>query len=156
MVPSFVTFVNRELGGARSLSAVLGRIFLRPFLAPSFAGFWREWNPAYRYLLWFYVYAPLKRVIAPKLAAYLTFVICGLLLHDVPFLHGRDWLRGRGGFPAGTLLFSVFGLLSLLTEELRLNLSRRSAGFRVVCNLGWILLSFVIYWFIRVFFEKHT
>lgn len=153
-MPSFVTFVNRELGGERRLSAVLGRIFLRPFLAPSFARFWREWNPAYRYFLWFYVYAPLRRVFARKLAAYLTFVICGLLLHDVPFLHGRDWLRGRSGFPAGTVLFSVFGLLSLLTEEFGLDLSRRSASFRVVCNLGWILLSFVISWFIRVGIEK--
>jgi hypothetical protein len=55
-------FLLRELGSDRTPSALVRRIFVDPFFAGSFAGFWRKWNPVYRYFLWSYIYRPLKHV----------------------------------------------------------------------------------------------
>ena len=148
MTPPFMGYLIREFGGARSPGALMRQIFLRPFWASSFAGFWRQWNPAYRYILLFHVYAPLKRFCPRWLAAWLTFVVCGFLFHDAPFLHGRQWFRGEPGFPEGTLLFAIFGFFSLVSEALHFDLSRYPPSVRVTSNLGWLLLSLTVYFMI--------
>ncbi|MEO6002655.1 MAG: hypothetical protein ABIZ04_18090 [Opitutus sp.] len=154
MRPTFVTCLVRELGHDHTVGGLLKKIFLRPFAAPSFAGFWRRWNPAYRYILLFYFYAPLRRLLPRWMAKWFTFVLCGLLLHDLPFLHGWQWLHGCRGFPEGALLFGIFGLGSWLSEAAPLDLSRCSAGLRVYANVACLILCFAVYIGLCALFSK--
>lgn len=62
---TFPEFVARELGPFDQQAQFWRNLFLRPFCAPSFHGFWRDWNPAYRYILWYGVYRPSRRFLSP-------------------------------------------------------------------------------------------
>ncbi len=137
----FPHFMLHELGSIGQPLVFLHRLFIRPFLAPSFPAFWRDWNPAYRYLLALYFYRPLHRRFPRGLAVFLTFVGCGLLLHDLPFFAGYRWFRGEFALPAGTILFSIFGLLTLLSERIGLDFSKYPTIVRAAANVGWIVLS---------------
>jgi D-alanyl-lipoteichoic acid acyltransferase DltB (MBOAT superfamily) len=140
----FPHFMLHELGSIGQPLAFLHRLFIRPFLAPSFPAFWRDWNPAYRYFLALYFYRPLRRWFSRGLAVFLTFVGCGLLLHDLPFFAGYHWLHGEFALPTGAILFSIFALLTLLSERVRLDLSGYPVIIRAAANVGWIVLSIVL------------
>jgi hypothetical protein len=122
-------------------------LLARPFGAGSFAGFWRYWNPVYGYVLFYWSYRPLRRVLPRAAAMWLTFVLCGLVLHDMV-----GWALGRNvRFPEMTILFAVFGLGTVAGEALGMDLSRRPAAVRVAANVAYLAASVVAWWaFIRV------
>jgi hypothetical protein len=123
----FPRFILHELGSIGQPLVLLHRLFIRPFLAPSFPVFWRDWNPAYRYFMALYLYRPLRRWCSRRLAVFLTFIGGGLLVHDLPFFAGYHWFRGEFALPTGAILFSTIGLLTLLNERIGLDLSPLSS-----------------------------
>jgi len=107
--PPFGQFVRRSYAGVTGLARAVARLLIEPFFAPSFAAFWRCWNPLYRYALWYHVYAPLRRRVPRAWAAWFTFLICGAGLHDLPWFCLSAIFWGAGpGFPGGTVLFGVW------------------------------------------------
>lgn len=138
----FHAFLARRLGPPTRPLRFLGNFFLAPLCARSFADFWRLWNPVYGYVLLYHVYRPLRRRLPRPVAVYLTFLVSGFLLHDLPFTLSADLAEGRAWFPAVTLLFAVFGALALLSEALRIDLSRFPAWARAAANLGWLAAAY--------------
>ncbi|MGH3426661.1 MAG: hypothetical protein ACRDQZ_03690, partial [Mycobacteriales bacterium] len=95
--PGFHEFIARRLGPPSKPLRLLGRFFLTPLGARSFADFWRLWNPVYGYVLLFFVYRPLRRWIPRPAAVYLTFLASCFLLHDLPFSLSAYLARGHVG-----------------------------------------------------------
>ena len=73
---------------------------------------------------------------------YLTFLVSGFLLHDLPFHRSADLYRGRLELPAVTLLFAVVGALAPLSEARGLDLSRFPPWVRAASNLGWLTAGY--------------
>lgn len=142
--PGYHAYVRRRLGSPRHVGRFAFRLFIRPLLAPSFGAFWWSWNPPYAYVLRYFVYAPLRARVPHRLALYLTFLASGLLLHDLPFNFTADWSRGARPVPAVTMLFAILGGLTLVSDALRLDLSRAPAWVRAAANLAWIGAAFAI------------
>ncbi len=108
--------------------------FIKPFGAVSFAQFWRLWNPLYGYFLYYYAYRPLSRRLPRGVAVLVTFILCGFLLHDLP-----AWLVTRRVLPPGaTITFVLFGLGVVISEALRMDLSRWPVAGRALVNLAYI------------------
>ena len=131
---TFSTYLRRRLGtqGGRS---TWFNFFIKPFTAPSFAEFWRLWNPVYGYFLYYYTYRPLSRVMPRAFAKLATFVACGLLLHDVP-----AWLFTRRILPPGaTIAFILFGLGVVASERFHMDMSRRPVQVRVAVNSAYLV-----------------
>jgi hypothetical protein len=59
-------------GGARPGTCSCG-----PLLAPSFAGFWRSWNPVWGYYVRWWCYRPARRVLPRPAAVLVTFSASG-------------------------------------------------------------------------------
>jgi hypothetical protein len=137
--PGFHTFLMGRLGDPlRQPGRFLSNFFLRPLCAPSFRDFWRAWNPVYGYVLLFFVYPTLRRYLPRRAAVYGSFLFSGFFLHDLPFNLPADLSRGRLEIPAVTLLFAIYGGLTLLSEALRIDLSQRPTWLRATANLGWL------------------
>ena len=131
-------YILRVLGHPRTPFEFVWRWFARPLTQPSFSRFWRYWNPAYTYLLLYWIYGPLRRLGAPRPAAVLvTFIASGFFLHDLPF-NSRDGL----GVPKVTILLGVFAVIVVATEALGLELSDRPVWLRVGVNLGLLGLGY--------------
>jgi hypothetical protein len=140
--PAFHAFLVRRLGDPRSPFTFLARLTLRPLAAPSFARFWREWNPPLAYVLLYFVYRPVRRHLPRRAALFLTFVASGFVLHDLP-ANGADVLRGRIDL-SGSLLLALFGVLALATDALGMDLSRRPAWVRVLANGTLVAAGFAL------------
>lgn len=127
--------------GARG---ALGNMLRRSLGAPSFAGFWRYWNPIWGYYLGRYVFRPANRVLPHSLAILLTFTVSGAI-HDLAVTLVR-------GVP--TVLFTPWFLLMsiglLLGESMGMNLAGRSFAFRVTVNLAYLGLSLAIAQQVRI------
>jgi hypothetical protein len=102
------------------------------------------WNPPYGYVLLFLVFRPLRRVMPHAMATYLVFLVSGFLLHDVPFNGGWRLLLDHGEIPQVTLLFGIFGGLSLLSERLAIDLSARPAWVRAGANIAWLAVGYAL------------
>jgi hypothetical protein len=142
--------VRRRPGLGRYVEARLGatpgeqaRNFLaRPFGASSFAGFWRYWNPVYGYVLYYWSYRPLRQVLPRAAAMWLTFVLCGFVLHDLVV-----WAIGRTvAFPSMALLFGVFGLGAVASEALRMDTGELPFAGRAAVNVAYLGASVAIWW----------
>jgi hypothetical protein len=142
--PGYHAFVRRRLGSPRHPGRFAFNFLVRPLLAPSLGRFWWAWNPPYAYVLRYFVYAPLRARLPRRVAVYATFLASGLLLHDLPFNLTADWARGQAPVPSVTLLFAVLGALTLLSDALRLDLSRRPGWVRAAANLGWLAAAFAL------------
>lgn len=140
--PGFHRFITHRLGDPRHPARFLRNFFLVPLCSRSFAEFWRLWNPIFGYVLIFFVYRPLRRRMPRPVAVYLTFLTSGFLLHDLPFNLSADLAHGRLEFPAVTLLFAVFGLLTLLSEALGIDLARFPPRVRAASNLAWLTAGY--------------
>lgn len=137
-------FIARRLGDPRHPVRFLRNFFLVPLCSRSFGEFWRLWNPIFGYVLLFHVYKPLRRRLPRPLAAYLTFLASGFLLHDLPFSLSADLYRGRPASPVVTLLFAIFGGLAQLSESLGIDLSRSPPWVRAASNLGWLASGYAL------------
>lgn len=131
--PSFSWYLRHKLGRQGGRAAWFN-FFIRPFTASSFAEFWRMWNPVYGYYLTYYSYRPLARTMPREMAAFLTFVACGFLLHDVP-----AWLFTRRLLPPGaTIAFTVLGAGSVASERLQMDMSRLPVEARAAINVAYL------------------
>jgi hypothetical protein len=125
--------LKRKLGPGGGRQAWFN-FFVRPFAAPSFAAFWRSWNPVYGYFLHRYSYKPLSSVIGRRGAVLATFILCGFALHDVP-----AWVVTRRILPPGaTIAFTFFGLGAILSEASGMDLSRSPGPVRAATNVAYI------------------
>jgi hypothetical protein len=132
--PRVLAFVQRRLGPGPG-TAQLRNWVVRSFGARSFHEFWRYWNPLYSYVLLYFVYQPLRRWMPHLLAVWLTFVVCGFVLHDLV-----GWtLARRVRFPEMTLMFVLFGAGAVLSERTRMNLARWPLAARMVVNVACLL-----------------
>jgi hypothetical protein len=140
--PGFHAFLMRRLGDPlRQPGRFLYNFFVRPLCASSFSEFWRHWNPVYGYLLLFFVYPSLRRCLPRRAALYGSFLFSGFFLHDLPFNLPAGLSRGRLDIPEVTLLFAIYGALTLISEALRVDLSGRPVWLRVAVNLSWLGLG---------------
>jgi hypothetical protein len=137
----FSSFVLHELGSHAEPGRFWRNLFLRPFCAPSFHEFWQEWNPAYRYILWYGVYRPVRRVLPASLATMVTFLVSGFVLHDLPFNGGWRWFCGEHPLPTITLLFAIFGALTLVSRWTGMDLSGRPVAVRVLAIVMGLTIS---------------
>src|ERR1051325_1426586 len=124
--PGFHEFIVRQLGEPKHVLNFARNWFIRPLCAHSFSRFWYYWNPAYGYVLLFYVYWPLRRYFPRPVALLATFLASGFLLHDLPFSISADIYRGHFSIPSVTILMFIFGIFVLIGEALHLDLSRHS------------------------------
>jgi hypothetical protein len=139
--PNFHQFLVRRLGSPRRPLHFLINCFVRPLTATSFAGFWRAWNPPLAYVLLFFIYRPLSRLVPRPVARYVAFLASGVL-HDV-VANGDDLLRGRVD-PSGTVLFAILGMITLMTDAVGMDLSRRPAWARMAANLSLLTAGFAL------------
>lgn len=131
--PSFTWYLQHKLGRKGGRTAWFN-FFIRPFAASSFAEFWRQWNPVYGYYLTYYLYRPLARTMPREVAAFITFVTCGLLLHDIP-----AWVVTRRVWPPGaTIAFTFFGASSVASQRLHMDMSRLPERTRVTVNAAYV------------------
>jgi len=114
----------------------------RSFGAPTFAGFWRHWNPLFGYLLGRYIHAPLKRVVPAGLAVVATFVFCGAI-HDLATMA----VRGAPAF-LFTPWFFLLGTGVVLGRRLGLDVSGGPWAARAAVNLAYLSTCLVITLFI--------
>jgi hypothetical protein len=125
-------YVNYRLGSTPQEQA---RNFLgKPFGAQSLAEFWQYWNPVWGYHLLFYCYRTLRRVLTHAPATVATFFVCGLA-HDLPFVILSYVTVQR--FPLFTMTFflTMNGLLVVLTEALKLRLTRLPTVLRWLVHI---------------------
>ncbi len=130
--PTFGEYLERRLGPGG-----LGRwnrFFVYPFTAPSFAQFWRRWNPVYGYFLAYHVYRPAARRVPRSVAVMTTFVFAGLVMHDLP-----AWVVTRRVLPpGGTIAFTLFGAGLLASERAGVDMSSRPAWVRASINAAYL------------------
>lgn len=138
-LPNFHAFLLRRLGSPARPMKLLGNFFLRPLAAPSFGAFWREWNPPLGYVLLFFVYQPARRHLPRPVARYVVFLVSGVL-HDV-IANGGDLLRGRPDLSV-TALFAIFGVMTLASEAMGMDLSRWPRWVRASANLLLLAAGF--------------
>jgi MBOAT, membrane-bound O-acyltransferase family len=112
-------YIEQRLGRTPREQAI--NFLGRPFSADSFAGFWRYWNPVWSYYLTYFCYRHLRRGMPRPLAAWLTFLVCGVV-HDLPFVAGAYLMGGRGVSFTLTVFFALTGGLVWLTEHWRIRL----------------------------------
>jgi hypothetical protein len=138
--PTLSRYLELRLG--KDPSTQLRNFLAAPFGASSFDRFWRSWNPVYGYVLLYFTYRPLRRVMPRPIATLLTFMACGLFLHDA-----IGWIVGlRVRFPVFTLLFTIFGVASLVARGVRQDLSNRSFPARVAVNVASLAACFTVWW----------
>jgi hypothetical protein len=112
----------------QSYNALVG-----PLTAPSFAGFWRSWNPVWGYYLWYWCYRPARRVLPRPAAVMVTFTASGLAHNLLAVL-----LSHRLN-PFVTVWFLVYGAVAVVGEALHMNLSRLPAAARIAVNLAYLV-----------------
>jgi hypothetical protein len=136
--------VLRRLGSARPFRRFCASWFVAPLSAPSFADFWRRWNPPFAYLVQYYVYRPLRRIAPRPLAILASFAVSGFLLGDLPFGDGVELFDGRCCVPDVTILMTCFGVLVVATKALRMNLADCPAWARVAANAALLAAGFAL------------
>jgi hypothetical protein len=132
-MPTLHRYLRSRLGAEGGGKAWFN-FFIRPFGASSFAQFWRQWNPLYGYVLYYYSYRPMSWVMPRPMAMFATFVACGFLLHDLP-----AWAVTRRVLPPGaTIAFTLFGVGALLGERFHMNLSSWPVLARAAVNVAYL------------------
>jgi hypothetical protein len=81
-IPSLHKYLNSR-GDAATPFRFAVVSFERPLAEGSFREFWMRWNPALNYFLLYFVYRRLRLFLPRQAALLMTFVISGLLLHDL-------------------------------------------------------------------------
>lgn len=90
MRPTLNQYISRKLDGVQGEIPRTIHIFKKSFTQGNFREFWNVWNPIYSYILTFFVYKPLRRLIPKTLALLVTFVTNGLFHDIVVYTFSRD------------------------------------------------------------------
>lgn len=143
-LPGFHTFIVRTVGDPRHPARFCWDWFARPLREASFVGFWRRWNPVYGYVLLYFIYRPLRRVLPRPAAVLATFLVSGFALHDVPFGNGLEILRGQAAVPEVTILMGIFGVMTVASRAAGLDLSAHGWRVRASVNATLLLIGFAL------------
>jgi hypothetical protein len=130
--PSFREFTIRRMGNPTGPLDGLLKMISLSFGAKSFADFWRYWNPAYHYVLLYWIYQPLRKLVPRPIAVLISFMFCGLIFHDIfllPFTH----------MPLITAWFLFLGIGVIIGEQLHMDLSRIPKSLRIIINILYIV-----------------
>ena len=136
--PSLARYAERRIGDGTT-EQQLFNLLVRPFAAPTFAGFWRTFNPLYSYYLYYWSYRPLRRRLPRPLAELITFAVSGFFLHELPLwlvlraVYGEGWT-----FPWITTWFVLAGAVAIAAEMLHVELSRLPFAARIAVNLTYL------------------
>jgi hypothetical protein len=131
-------FTNRRIG-AGSHGRQFYNLLVRPFAAPSFIGFWRLWNPVYGYVLYFWSYRPLRRVLPRPAAELATFAVSGFALHDVPLFLARR----HAGIPYVTGWFVLAGAIAIAAERARIAVPAWPTAARIALNAAYLVATLI-------------
>lgn len=131
-------YIRRRNGVPAGAAGGLRNMLYRAFGAPTFAGFWRYWNPVFGYALGRYVFVPLKRALPVPLALVATFVICGAL-HDLV----TAAVRGAPAF-LFTPWFFFLALGVLCGQASGLDLSGRRWLLRAGANFAYVAVCLAL------------
>jgi hypothetical protein len=127
------TYLDYRLGRGQPWWRQTYTVLVRPLAAPSFAEFWRTWNPVWGYYLSVWCYRPARRVLPHTAAVMVTFTASGLAHNLLAAL-----LSHRLN-PFVTVWFVLNGAVTVTSEALRMDLSRLPAPARVVVNLAYLI-----------------
>ncbi len=138
-------YILRRNGLPAGARGSLRNMLYRSLGAPTFAAFWRYWNPVFGYALGRYVFAPLKLVIPSALALIVTFVFCGAI-HDLVTMI----VRRSSAFFFTPWFFSL-GVGVLLGRIAGLDFSTKPWPIRAAVNLVYLSTCLIITLIIRHF-----
>jgi hypothetical protein len=127
------TYVDHRLGRGQPWWRQSYNVLARPLAAPSFAAFWRSWNPVWGYCLYHWSYKPARRVLPRPAAVMVTFSASGLAHNLLAAAMSRHFN------PFVTVWFVLYGTVTVVSEALRMDLSRLPAPARVVVNLAYLV-----------------
>jgi hypothetical protein len=127
------TYVDYRLGGDQPWWRQSYNVLARPLTAPSFAAFWRHWNPVWSYHLYYWCYKPARRVLPHPAAVMATFTASGLA-HNLLAVAVSHRLN-----PFVTVWFVLYGAVTVASEALHMDLSRFPAPVRIVVNLAYLI-----------------
>jgi D-alanyl-lipoteichoic acid acyltransferase DltB (MBOAT superfamily) len=131
----YIIYRNGLPAGARGS---MRNMLYRSFGAPTFAGFWRHWNPIFGYALGRFIYSPLERAMPSALALVATFVFSGAV-HDLVTMA----VRGSPAF-LFTPWFFLLGTGVVLGRAVGLNLSGQPWVARATVNLAYLSVCLAI------------
>ncbi|NDJ61108.1 MAG: hypothetical protein GYB67_08280 [Chloroflexi bacterium] len=126
--PTYRQYAQRTLGHPASEWAAIRSMFRRAFRSPTFAGFWRYWNPLFAYYLYYLCYRPLAQWLPRPPAVLITFALSGAI-HDV-----FASLVTRRVFVLFTPVFAVYGLWVILEEYFGLTLTWAPVWLRATAH----------------------
>ena len=138
MKPSLSQYINRRLGGTKGEIAQLKYMLKHSFSAPNFRSFWIVWNPIFSYVLLYYVYKPIRRLLPSSLAQVITFVVNGLFHDFMVYL-----IMGVKGFTV-TRLFGIYGVLVLIEGYLASKVIIKNKAWASIYNAIMLLLPIII------------
>lgn len=142
--PSLARYAERRIGDGTT-EQQLFNLLVRPFAAPTFAGFWRTFNPLYSYYLYYWSYRPLRRHMPRPVAELITFAVSGFFLHELPL-----WLVLRAVYGEGwaflwiTTWFVLAGAVAMAAEMLHVELSRLPFAARIAVNLTYLAATLFV------------
>jgi len=124
-------YINYRLDGVKGEIPRLIHMFKKSFTASSFRRFWNIWNPIFTYVLSYYVYKPLRKIVHRNTAVVLTFVINGLF-HDLIV-----WIVLRRIDFLMTSIFLVYGV-AVISETYLLSQLPKNKIMRVAYNMSML------------------
>lgn len=133
MQPTFSQYQRRRLGPASTEWQRIVSMLGRSLSAPTFAGFWRYWNPLFSYYLYYRCYRPLVRHVPRAPAVVLTFAVSGAVHDFFASLVLRD------PFVFCTPVFAVFGLYVVAEEAVGWRLGGAPKWLRAVFHVTLIV-----------------
>jgi hypothetical protein len=137
--PSLTRYAERRMGHGSQWSQI-ANLVVRPFGAATFAGFWRTFNPLYSYVLHYYCYRPLRRLMPRRAAELVTFGVSGFALHEVPL-----WaIRGEIGLPWVTAWFGLAGAIAVAADVARVDIGDLPFAARAAMNLSYLLGTMLV------------
>lgn len=138
-------FIEQRLSAQSDPASLLRIMFERSFGAGTLRDFWRFWNPVYGYVLYYYCYRPLRRLLPRSLSTIATFAASGFFLHDLPF---GWWVRALKAHslpaPFVAIWFVLIALLVLLADYLTLSYARLPFAARAAINGMHIVVALVL------------
>ena len=138
MRPRLSKYVSLKLGGVEGELPRLKYMLKKSFTASNFRSFWNAWNPIYSYVLMYFIYKPIRRILPRPLAVVITFIANGLFHDLMVFL-----ILGRSDLVI-TKLFLVYGLMVVIETVVGLSLTNRKTLVVVLYNLLMLLLPIIV------------
>ncbi|MCG2587213.1 MBOAT family O-acyltransferase [Rhodohalobacter sulfatireducens] len=131
-------YIIRRTGVPMGASGSLRKMLRRSLGAKSPKLFWQYWNPIFGYFLGKYIHSPLKKFLPAPLAILLTFLFSGLV-HDMATIA----VRGTTRFLFTTWFFFL-GMGLILIEMGNISWADKSRSTRIISNLSYLILCFLI------------